>query len=306
MKQSRSLCHGWVVLDKPQGLGSAAAVAAVKHAFNAAKAGHGGTLDPLATGLLPVALGEATKTVSFLMNGRKTYRFTVIWGSETSTGDLEGVATEQSSHRPARFEIEAVLPRFVGRISQVPPAFSAIKIAGERSYALARRGAITVPAARWVEIESLEVIDATLSQTTFVARCGKGTYVRALARDLGRALGSRGHVGALRRIALGPFGEADMIPLVTLEELSHKASGRGIPEGVLRPLETVLDDIPALALSEAEAERLRRGLPVTLADPGVCVQSGMVLVRSGALPVALASRDGHQIRPRRMFNLQRA
>ncbi len=303
MKRPPSVCHGWVVLDKPQGLGSAAAVAAVKQAFNAAKAGHAGTLDPLATGLLPVALGEATKTVSFLMSGCKTYRFTVVWGTETSTGDLEGVATEKSSYCPAPSEIERVLPRFVGRISQVPPVFSAIRIAGERSYALARRGSIPVPDARWVEIENLEVIDATRSEATFEARCGKGTYVRALARDLGRALGSRGHVGALRRTAVGPFGEADMIPLARLAELSHKASGQGIPEGVLRPLETVLDDIPAVALSEAEAERLRRGLPVTLADPEVCIQQEMVLVLSGAMPVALAVRDGHQIRPRRVFNL---
>ncbi|MDP9137094.1 MAG: tRNA pseudouridine(55) synthase TruB [Pseudomonadota bacterium] len=306
MTQPPSPCHGWVILDKPLGLGSTAAVARVKRALGAAKAGHGGTLDPLATGLLPVALGEATKTASFLVNGRKTYRFTVTWGAETSTDDGEGVVTEQSPHRPSPAEIEAMLPRFVGIIEQIPPAFSAIRTAGERSYALARQGRPVLLAARSIEIESLILADATTTQATFEARCGKGTYVRALARDLGRALGSRAHVSALRRTALGPFGEADMIPLDKIEDLLHKACGQGIPQGILRPLETVLDDIPALALSEAEAERLRRGMPVKRADPEVSSKHDMVLVLSGDMPVALASSDGGLIRPRRVFNLQRA
>jgi tRNA pseudouridine55 synthase len=253
-----------------------------------------------------VALGEATKTASFLVNGRKTYRFTVTWGSETSTDDLEGVATQRSPYHPSPSEIDAVLPRFVGLIEQVPPVFSAIRTAGERSYTLARQGRSAILAPRRIEIESLVMLEAERSTATFEARCGKGTYVRALARDLGRALGARAHVSALRRTALGPFAEADMIPLDKIEELRHKACGRGIPEGILRPLETVLDDIPALALSEAEAERLRRGMPVELADPEVSSKHDMVLVLSGDMPVALASIDGDVIRPRRVFNLQRA
>jgi tRNA pseudouridine55 synthase len=296
-------CHGWVVLDKPLGLGSTAAVGAVKRAFAAAKAGHGGTLDPLATGLLPVALGEATKTASFLLNGPKTYHFTAAWGSETSTDDREGIITEQSSCRPSRSEIEGMLPRFVGFIDQVPPAFSAIMTKGRRAYTLARQGRTAILSPRRVEIESLSLLGATTSEAVFAVRCGKGTYVRSLARDLGRALGTRAHVSALRRTQLGPFTEIDMIPLDKLEELRHKAGGLGIPQGVLRPLETVLDDIPALALSTAEAERLRRGLPVKLAGPEVSSTHEMVLVLSGDLPVALAGIDGELLRPRRVFNL---
>ena len=304
MKHPPSPCHGWVVLDKPLGLGSTAAVARVKRAFDAGKAGHGGTLDPLATGLLPVALGEATKTASFLVNGSKTYRFTASWGSETSTDDREGSPTESSPHRPAPSEIAAVLPRFVGVIEQVPPAFSAIKREGERSYALARQGRPADLAPRRVEITSLVLLEASAAQATFEARCGKGTYVRALVRDLGRVLGTRAHVAALRRTALGPFGEGDMIPLAKIEELRHKACGLGVLQGILRPLETVLDDIPALALSEAEAERLRRGLPVKLADRKVGSNHEMVLVLSGGMAVALAGTDGDLIRPRRVFNLR--
>jgi tRNA pseudouridine55 synthase len=303
MNERQPLPHGWVVLDKPRGLGSTAAVARVKRALGAAKAGHGGTLDPLASGLLPVALGEATKTASFLMNGRKTYRFTVAWGSETSTDDLEGTVTERSSHRPSRPEIEAVLSGFVGRIEQTPPAFSAIRIAGERSYARARRGEAGQPAPRQVEIESLELCEATADEATFEVRCGKGTYVRALARDLGRALRALAHVIVLRRIALGPYCEADMIPLDKIEELRHKTGGSRIPEGILRPLTTALDDIPALAVGEAAAERLRRGMPIELAHPETSSEHAMVLVLSGDEPVALASTHGNLIRPRRVFNL---
>jgi tRNA pseudouridine55 synthase len=292
-----------VILDKPKGLGSTAAVARTKRALSAAKAGHAGTLDPLASGLLPVALGEATKTVPFLMGRRKTYRFTVAWGSETSTDDLEGTVTRRSSVLPSRREIEAVLPRFIGRIRQTPPAFSAIRIEGERAYALARRGELRLLSPREVEIGELVLTDAGVGEATFEMRCGKGAYVRALVRDLGRAMGTLAHVIALRRTALGPYSEADMIPLDKIEELGHKAGGLGIPEGILRPLTTALDDIPALAVGEAAAERLRRGMPVELVDHPTSSEQAMVLVLSGGKPVALASTSGNLIRPRRVFNL---
>ncbi|MCB1434553.1 MAG: tRNA pseudouridine(55) synthase TruB, partial [Alphaproteobacteria bacterium] len=234
MKKRGNPVHGWVILDKPYGMTSTQAVGKVRWLFNAQKAGHGGTLDPLATGLLPIALGEATKTVSHAMDGRKIYRFTAHWGEERSTDDLEGEVTAQSVERPTVTQIEAILPRFTGEIQQAPPAFSAIKVAGERAYDLARAGEAVDLAPRPVHIEDLNLVDIPdTDHATFEVTCGKGTYIRSLARDMGRALACLGHVSMLRRIAVGPFTETDMISLEKLEELRHKAPGGNAMEGAL-------------------------------------------------------------------------
>jgi tRNA pseudouridine55 synthase len=295
--------NGWLILDKPLGMSSATAVARVRRLFSAAKAGHAGTLDPLATGVLPIALGEATKTVSLIMDGWKTYRFTVGWGSETTTDDGEGIVTAQSAIRPAREEVKAELPRFIGRIEQVPPSFSAIRVGGERAYARARQGGTLSLASRSVMVEALELFEARPNEADFELRCGKGTYVRAIARDLGRALGCFGHVTALRRTATGPFTEADMISLEKLEEFSHNDAGRKAMMTVIRPLRTALDDIPALALSEAESARLRQGQSVALRSVGSPREGDIVLVLSNEKPLALAALKDGVLHPKRVFNL---
>src|SRR5246127_2943705 len=243
--------HGWIVLDKPVGMTSTHAVSAVRRLTSARRAGHAGTLDPLASGCLPIALGEATKTVPFVMEGRKRYCFTVRWGEERDTDDAEGRVTETSAARPGEADIRAALPRFTGTISQVPPRFSAIKVEGERAYDLARDGEVVELEARPVEIGRLELNELPdADHAVFEAECGKGTYVRALARDLGRLLGTFGHVCALRRTSVGPFGPNDMIPLENLESLWHRAPpGEASLADALKPVETALADIPALAVS---------------------------------------------------------
>jgi tRNA pseudouridine55 synthase len=295
--------NGWLILDKPLGMTSAAAVARVRRLFSAAKAGHAGTLDPLATGLLPIALGEATKTVSLVMDGWKTYRFTVRWGSQTTTDDAEGIVTEQSARRPESKDIVALLPRFIGRIDQVPPSFSAILVGGERAYAKARQGATVALASRSVTVEALALLEARANEADFELRCGKGTYVRSIARDLGRALGCFGYVTALRRTATGPFAERDMISLEKLEEFSHNDGGRKAMLTVIRPLRTALDDIPALALDEAESGRLRQGQSVALRSVGSPREGDIVLVLSNEKPLALAALKDGVLHPKRVFNL---
>ncbi|MBV9218507.1 MAG: tRNA pseudouridine(55) synthase TruB, partial [Methylobacteriaceae bacterium] len=207
---------GWIVLDKPVGMTSTYAVSRLKRIFNARKAGHAGTLDPLASGLLPVAFGEATKTVPFVQDGRKAYRFLVRWGAETDTDDADGTVAAVSDLRPTAPAIEALLPGFIGAIEQIPPAFSAIKVAGERAYDLAREGETVVLEPRMVTVHALRLVAARREEAEFEAECGKGTYVRALARDLGRALGCLGHVAALRSTRVGPFGEPDATRLDAL------------------------------------------------------------------------------------------
>jgi tRNA pseudouridine55 synthase len=299
----RESFDGWLVLDKPLGLSSAAAVACVRRALGVSKAGHGGTLDPLATGVLPIALGEATKTMSFVMEGPKAYRFRLRWGAETSTDDLEGQVTATSPQRPTAEMVAKVLPEFHGVIRQMPPAYSAIKVEGERAYARARQGSQVSLVPREVEVQSLELVSAMPDEALFALRCGKGTYVRAIARDLGRRLGCFAHVVELRRIASGPFTEADMISLANLEEFGHNTAGRKAIKSALRPLRTALDDIPALALSEAEAGRLRQGQPVRLRAPETQPERCTVLVLDGDKPVALAAVEDGVLRPRRVFNL---
>ena len=301
---------GWVILDKPSGMTSTRAVSRLRRAFNARKAGHAGTLDPLATGLLPVALGEATKTVPFVMDGAKTYRFTVRWGIETDSCDSEGTQVAASAERPSDEAIAAVLARFRGDILQRPPAFSAIKVDGARAYDLARAGETVDLAERQVRIDDIRFLERPdADHAVFEIDCGKGTYVRALARDLGQALGCLGHVSALRRTRVGRFGESDMISLEMAEELLHSAAAsQGVAqvspcEQLLRPVATALDDIPALAISGPDAARLRNGQAVLVRGRDAPVISGTVYATIGGKLVALGEVRRGELHPTRIFNL---
>ncbi len=296
--------HGWLVLDKPSGLTSTDAVARVKRAFNAAKAGHAGTLDPLANGVLPIALGEATKTVPYVVDGRKAYRFTVRWGAETDTDDVEGAVLATSDVRPSGEQVVQILPEFCGEIEQVPPRFSAIKVDGARAYDLAREGGDFELKARVVRVYRLEIVDMPdADHCIFDAECGKGTYVRALARDIGRRLGTLGHIEKLRRTRVGPFTENATISLDKLEELSHSAAGQEGLDAVLHSVETALDDIPALAISGDDAARLARGQAVLLRGRDAPVISGPVYATSRGHLVALGEVKRGELWPKRVFNL---
>ena len=299
MKQPRNQLHGWIVLDKPLGISSTQALGKVRWLLNADKAGHGGTLDPLASGILPLAFGEATKTVAWAMDGRKTYRFRVKWGFETTTDDLEGEAGPSTGLVAVRHDIEMVLPQFIGAVQQKPPSYSAIKVSGERAYNLARAGEAVDLAPRTVNIDSLYIENHDLAgETTFIVQCGKGTYVRSIARDLGRVLGCLGHVTLLRRLAVGPFSEKDAISLEMLEELRNKPPSENSLSGILRPLSTVLDGIPALAVMDPEAARLKQGQRVSLADLGV------LLSESASIPDAEAVLVTHMNKSLGLFRIE--
>jgi tRNA pseudouridine55 synthase len=296
--------HGWLVLDKPQGITSTQAVSRVRHLYSAQKAGHAGTLDPLATGVLPIAFGEATKTVPFAVEGNKQYRFTVRFGAATDTDDADGTIAATSDRRPTLPEIEAALRSFVGEISQVPPRYSALKVGGARAYDLARDEEDFELAARPALIESLTLIDMPDPDHCVIeARCGKGTYVRALARDLGIALGSLAHVTELRRTRVGPFAEEAAISLAKLQELGHSAAGRDALLSVLQPVETALDDIPALAIGGQDAARLKRGQPVLLRGRDAPILKGPVYATSRGTLVAVGEVSQGELRPTRVFNL---
>ena len=287
--------HGWLVIDKPSGISSARVVARVKRAFEARKAGHSGALDPLAEGVLPVAFGEATKTVARVMAGAKVYRFVVAWGQETATDDREGEVVRTSAVRPSVEAIKAALPRFIGRISQVPPVYSALKVAGKRAYELAREGASPALEARFVMVEDFALLGSLdENSAAFGVTCGKGTYVRALARDLARALGTVGHVARLRRTRVGPFREHQAISLDKLTALGHSARRADL----LLPVEAALADIPALPLTGQQAKRLRRGGAVKVAD----TPQGEVRAMAAGKLVALASVSKGEARARRVFN----
>lgn len=305
---------GWLVVDKPQGISSAAVVARLRRALKPKRIGHGGTLDPLATGVLPVALGEATKTVSYAMEGEKTYRFTLGFGERRDTDDGEGVVLETSAHRPENSEIEAHLDRFTGEIDQVPPAYSAIKLGGKPAYARARKGEALDLKPRRVIINSLRLIDRPdRDRAVFEMTCGKGVYVRALARDLALALGTVGHVTELRRTRVGPFSEEAAIPLDNLVSLGHSAPAFEH----LYPIETVLDDIPALAVTGEQAAAMRQGRPVTVlrtgapgpqedgqsADSSQLSDGTVVCAMEGNRLVALARYCSGEIRPVRVLNI---
>ena len=299
---------GWICLDKPYDLTSTHAVSRVRRAFNAQKAGHAGTLDPLATGILPIALGEATKTVPFLVDADKAYRFTIAWGRTTATHDREGETVARSDVRPTLAEIEAALPTFVGDISQVPPAYSAIKVAGERAYDLARAGEVFELAARIVTVNSARVAVAPdADHVTLEIACGKGTYVRAIVRDLALALGACGHVSDLRRTRVGSFDEASAVTLEMLEDLGHKAR----QSELLLPVETALDDIPELAVTAEDAFRLKQGRAIVLVPrqveavkarlkPGSRTVSAM----AGGRVVALCEMRAGRLEPSRVFLLE--
>ncbi|MBC7136311.1 MAG: tRNA pseudouridine(55) synthase TruB [Oceanibaculum nanhaiense] len=297
---------GWVVLDKPEGLNSTRAVSIVRRLFDAAKAGHAGTLDPLATGVLPIALGEATKTVPFVMDGRKAYRFTVRWGEARTTDDREGEVSDTSDVRPAEVDILAALPGFLGEIEQVPPRYSAIKIDGERAYDLARANMPIEMKSRIVtltRLDLLRIVDADHAE--FEVECGKGTYVRSLARDLALALGTVGHVTSLRRTRSGPFTLDHAISLDLLEE---SAQGPGLQSHLL-PIETALDDIPALALNGSEASQLRSGQPIPMFRAADIGRLGdldkvdIVCAMAEGRPVALTRFAEGRLHPVRVFNL---
>jgi tRNA pseudouridine55 synthase len=305
-KREKRDVHGWLVLDKPVGMTSTHAVSVVKRAFQARRAGHAGTLDPLASGCLPIALGEATKTVPFVMEGRKTYYFTVRWGEERDTDDAEGRVTASNSARPTAPDVRALIPRFTGTIAQVPPRFSAVKIEGERAYDLAREGEVVELQARMVDIHRFELVETPdPDHAVFAAECGKGTYVRALARDLGRLLGCLGHVSALRRTAVGPFTEQVAVGLVALESAGRNPAGTGgLPPPL--PVAAGLAALPALAVSRADAGRLARGQAVLLRGRDAPLLAGWVAVSTEGSLVALAEAQQGELHPRRIFNFGQA
>ena len=313
-KRKGRAVSGWIVLDKPYDLGSTQAVSRVRRLYEAQKAGHAGTLDPLATGILPIALGEATKTVPFLMDADKTYVFTIEWGASTATVDREGEVVARSDVRPAPEAAAEALKAFVGEIQQVPPAFSAIKVDGERAYDLAREGVEVELKARTVTIHSAVVSavpDADHIEITIA--CGKGTYVRSIVRDLAVALGACAHVSALRRTRVGPFGAEEAISMENLELLIHKGAGS---EAIL-PVETALDDIPALAVTTEDAFRLKQGRSIVLLPRQVETlrplltprtiggqdASRTVLATHGGQATALCEMRAGQLSPTRVFHL---
>jgi tRNA pseudouridine55 synthase len=291
--------HGWIILDKPLGLGSTSAVTAVKRALREGgypkrKVGHGGTLDPLASGVLPIAIGEATKLAGRLLDSDKVYEFTIRFGVETATLDAEGAVIATSDVRPTRDEVDAILPRFTGALEQVPPAYSALKVRGERAYDRARAGEAVVLAARAVTIRELTVVDASPEDVTLAAKVSKGTYIRSLARDIAAALGSVGHVTMLRRTEAGPF---TLDRAISLDNLKQRATARTL-EHALLPLSAGLDDIPALALDPDQAGALRQGRVLV----GIAADDGSMFAMLDGVPLALVEvQDGH-VRVVRGFN----
>lgn len=289
------MVHGWVIVDKPEGMSSAHVVAAVRRIFNTKKAGHGGTLDPLASGVLPVALGEATKALSYILDGTKAYQFEVTWGETRTTDDREGDVTATSSHRPTREDIEAILPRFRGEIEQVPPVYSALKIGGKRAYALAREGKKVELSSRLLTIASLELVAVSPDSATFDVVCSKGTYVRSLGRDIAICLGTYGYISCLRRTQAGPFYEKNAILLDSLRKIGHNSE---LMKSVL-PLPDALADILALEVEDEEALKLRQGQLLLTSD----LREDIVLIMCQGIPQALAKRAEGKIKPLRVFNL---
>jgi tRNA pseudouridine55 synthase len=294
-KSNRAVVDGWVVLDKPVGMTSTQAVSRLKRVYNARKAGHAGTLDPLASGILPVAFGEATKTVPFVQDGEKSYHFTVRWGAETNTDDSDGEVVETCEARPDRNAIEALLRRFTGDILQVPPCFSAIKIAGERAYDLARGGEAVELQPRRVTIHRLAIVEHLGDETKLEMDCGKGAYVRAIARDLGRLLGCFGHVSALRRTRVGPFVEDDAFGFEAIE------TEGGVGDALL-PVDAGLAELPCVVVDRDGAARLRRGGSLILRGRDAPI-GGVVYAACGGTPIAFGEVIEGALEPSRVFNL---
>ncbi|WP_108681932.1 tRNA pseudouridine(55) synthase TruB [Methyloceanibacter sp. wino2] len=293
---------GWLILDKPEGLTSTKAVGRTRWLFDAQKAGHAGTLDPLATGVLPIAFGEATKTVPFAVDGAKTYRFTVRFGAETDTDDTEGSVTATNEMRAPRGAIEAALTQFIGDIEQVPPRFSALKVDGARAYDLARDQEEFELAPRTVTIDRLTLVEQPdPDHCVLEADCGKGTYVRALARDLGRALGCLGHISALRRTRVGGFTVDQAVTLEAVEQAAEE--GREALLALLQPVETALSDLPALPVSPADAANIRLGRAVLLRGRDAPIMAGAAYAVSRGAPVAIGEVAQGEFHPSRVFVL---
>jgi tRNA pseudouridine55 synthase len=297
-KSKKRPISGWVVLNKPYDFTSTQAVGKVRWLFSAAKAGHAGTLDPLATGILPIALGEATKAVPQVQDGTKVYRFSIVWGSATNTDDTEGEVIATSDVRPDQASLEAVLPNFIGEIMQRPPIFSALKIDGERAYDLARAGETVELQPRPIEIDDIELIEHGSEKTILEVTCGKGTYVRSLARDIAEALGTRGHVGSLHRAAVGPFTDEDA---VTIEELEAALEGED-RDALLAPISAGLVDLPEIRLDAGQAAAVGNGNPVLLTGAAAPAQLDECWVSFKGKVVATGSVEFGQFKPRRVFH----
>ncbi|WP_106796035.1 tRNA pseudouridine(55) synthase TruB [Rhizobium sp. H4] len=296
---------GWLILDKPVDFGSTEAVSKLKWLYKAQKAGHAGTLDPLASGMLPIALGDATKTVPYVMDGRKIYEFTVSWGEERATDDLEGDVTQSSESRPTEQQIRDILPRYIGTISQVPPQFSAIKIAGERAYDLARDGeAVEIPS-REVEIFRLTLLACPDANTAhFEVECGKGTYVRALARDFGRELGCYGHISGLRRTFVAPFAEEAMVPLanlVALEAIEDMVERLAALDALLIDTCEALSALPHLVINDDQAHRLKMGNPILVRGRDAPIAESEAYATARGRLIAIGEIGQGEFRPKRVF-----
>ncbi|RUW90982.1 tRNA pseudouridine(55) synthase TruB [Mesorhizobium sp. M7A.F.Ca.US.010.02.1.1] len=322
---------GWLILDKPVGMGSTEAVSKIKWLFQAEKAGHAGTLDPLASGMLPIALGEATKTVPYVQDGAKIYRFTVAWGQERSTDDLEGPVTKESDLRPSQAQVLALLPKYTGVIMQTPPQFSAIKIAGERAYDLARDGATVDIPAREIEIGRLDVVEHGADHTVFEVECGKGTYVRALARDMGRDMGCFGHISELRRVEVEPFTAEDFVTIAELEaarfgvqdedrsgatdvaDTAEAADTTEVADAVEVPIDfdaidallvdtsAALDCLPQIAISDDAATKVRLGNPVIIRGRDAPVVAEEACATARGKLVAIGAIEQGMFKPKRVF-----
>lgn len=295
---------GWLILDKPVDFGSTEAVSKIKWLLNAQKAGHAGTLDPLASGMLPIALGDATKTVPYVMDGRKIYEFTVSWGEERSTDDLEGEVTASSDTRPAEQAIRDLLPNYTGVIQQIPPQFSAIKIAGERAYDLARDGETVEIPSREVEIFRLTLLGVGENEAHFEVECGKGTYVRSLARDFGRDLGCYGHISNLRRTFVAPFGEDKMVPLadlVALEEIEDRDERLAALDAYLIDTAEALSSLPHLPVTEEQAHRIKMGNPIILRGNSAPVEEPEAYATARGKLIAIGEIGQGEFRPKRVF-----
>jgi len=295
---------GWLILDKPVDYGSTEAVGKIKWLFNAQKAGHAGTLDPLASGMLPIALGDATKTVPYVMDGRKIYEFTVTWGEERSTDDLEGEATQTSDQRPSEEQIRALLPHYTGVIEQIPPQFSAIKIAGERAYDLAREGEVVDIPSREVEVHRLTLLKADRDCAYFEVECGKGTYVRSLARDMGRDLGCYGHISELRRSFVAPFAEDMMVPLedlIELEKIEDRDERLAALDAFLVDTGEALMALPQIRISDDQAHRLRMGNPIIVRGRDAPLAEPEAVAFAGGKLIAIGEIGEGEFRPKRVF-----